>query len=113
MGNFISGLIGLAIAFVLLNGVLWVGQEAYHYSDVKRCEILKNSLNSLELQLNQKKNEIESNQVNLLKRSNDIAAYKQLIATYNDNVNEYNTLSKSAYKRWYLIPIPGFHGRAH
>jgi len=38
--------------------------------------------------------------------------YKGLIDEYNADVDRYNTLAKTAYSRWYLIPIPGGRSRS-
>lgn len=113
MKSLVGSIISLVIGFAFLNGLLWAGQEIYHYNDVKRCESLKSSLVVLENKINYQKNQIESNRSNYQKRNLDIETYHGMIDNYNAMVNEYNTLSKSAYNRWYLIPIPGFHGSSH
>ena len=39
--------------------------------------------------------------------------YNSLIQQYDYIVNQYNKLASKAYKRFYLIPIPGHHHTIH
>jgi hypothetical protein len=41
------------------------------------------------------------------KNNQSISNCKSLIEQYNLKVGEYNTLAKTAYSKWYVIPIPG------
>jgi len=36
-----------------------------------------------------------------------ISSHKTLIANYSTKVEEYNKIAKTAYSRWYIIPVPG------
>lgn len=36
-----------------------------------------------------------------------LSDYKILIGQYNEKVNKYNNMAKTAYTRWYIIPVPG------
>ena len=43
---------------------------------------------------------------------NMISQYDALVKEYNLGVDEYNELVKKANSRWYIIPIPGIHGKS-
>lgn len=41
----------MLIAFAILNGVLWVGQEFYHRGDVKQAQRIEAQLDQLDVQI--------------------------------------------------------------
>lgn len=45
--------------------------------------------------------------INIVSINQMISNYKSLIEQYNLKVIEYNNLAKTAYSRWYIIPVPG------
>ncbi len=103
-GGLFAGILSLVGVFVVLNGVLYFGQELYYWNDVKKCE-------TMELRINEFKNEaseIEKMMKNgeIYLQADKIKRYDFIIAEHNELVREYNELAKSAYSRWWLLPIP-------
>lgn len=101
--RFIGGLLGLALIFAILNGVLYGLQEIYHYSDVKKCENMEKELESIKEQVEYYEH-IGAMQGGLDKR--DYYEYSHLIEKHNALVAEYNELASSAYSRFWLLPFP-------
>lgn len=128
----VGGWAVLLVAFGLLNGALWGGQELYHRGHVADAKALYAQLDSAEAEITTLKQawaamEARSAAIDALEATNP-AAYKDSVAVWNDEVpriealalyhdsaisrfntklEEYNKLAKRAYSRWYLIPIPG------
>jgi len=122
--------------FILLNILLWGGQEIYYREDTAQIADAKERLSSMEVEISMleagisdKESEINSlearmNQYesagriteynanvdrynSLLTSYNmDFTRYESRIAAYNNFVNETNVLIERSGSRWYLIPIP-------
>jgi hypothetical protein len=139
--------IWVGVGFLILNGLLYIGQEWYYADDVRRCDEIKTQLTQMDQEIDSSEEylqerkragrEIEELEAKLKQgvnvfgtRSAYLAAYdnykklvnqynrevgsakqvsakyQALVEDYNSNVEEYNKLAKSAYSRFYLIPVP-------
>ena len=118
----LAGCLGTLVVFALLNGILWAGQELYHRGDVQRVEAIEVNLNQLDRQIQQDEEWLAAN-LAYYERNGPASVYNIRVDGLNDQVNrynlmvdEYNTLARKAYRRLYLIPIPGgrpYPDRAH
>jgi hypothetical protein len=125
----------LIVTFLLFNGVLYIGQELYYKNDMNKCELLKekatnikNEIQNIEISLNSIKTKINrANKLNIEIKNGNMShfieytqlikeisqydslynKYKTLLDKYNIIIDKYNKLASKAYKRYYLIPIPG------
>jgi len=123
VSSFIIAILSFIIMFAILNGVIYGAQEIYYWNDVKKCESIKNKLHKikkrtkiLELEKEIKQGILDNytsyqNKINIYNSNSN--TYKQYqkeydnsVTEYNQMVTKYNTLSKTAYSRWWLIPIP-------
>jgi len=81
------------IGYIIINVVLYVSQELYHWSDVSKCKELERDIVVMEKVIeNYQETETEK--------------YRQLVKIYNASITDYNNLASSAYSRWWLFPIP-------
>ena len=142
--SFFLSVFSLLIGFLILNGILYVGQELYYMNDVKKCEYIESEINNKKAQLTNLKSYIDSTDLQydeLIKvkesikkgLSKDIVKYDKLVKFYKNSfkiykqkrekynflidehnklTHKYNNLSKKAYRRWWLLPIP-FPGKSH
>jgi len=58
------------------------------------------------MEYNRYRNLIKNYNNNVDKTNKLLLSYKVLIDSYNSNVEEYNKLAKTAYTRWFIIPMP-------
>ncbi len=124
------------LIFVVINVLLWGGQEIYHYSDTQKIKEIdsflqteKSLIINLEAKISSEESEIENlkselelyktlgyidsynsevdNFNNLLEQyKSDLYDYNLKLTNYNNKVDEENILIKKSSSRWYLIPIP-------
>ncbi|MFH1867081.1 MAG: hypothetical protein ABIJ81_03300 [Patescibacteria group bacterium] len=124
------------LVFVIINGIIWGGQELYHRKDtqaIKRLDeyllIEKETIEGLENKINaestnldglqEELNYLEANgfidmynnkvdQYNdlLYAYKNDLDIHDDKISEYNLKVEEVNKLIEKSSTRWYIIPIP-------
>lgn len=98
----IKSLASLALIFVIINGLLWGGQELYHYNDNKKLDSLEKQIDDLDSQTSK----IESNAKMYGITDSNYSKYSSLVDQRNKLTDEYNKLNKETGSRFYLIPIP-------
>jgi len=137
VSSFLSNpIVKYVIIFIVLNAILWGGQELYYYKDTKKINEIdsfltseKTSITALEDKISLEEDNIKSldsrlesyqslgyiddynNGVgsfnNLLETyKSDLDNYNLKLTNYNTKVDEMNVLIKKSGTRWYLIPIP-------
>jgi len=97
----------IAVVYVLLNAVLWGGQEMMAVEKKREAVQLEQRLDALDVQINR----MESRGRGVGLTESEEAQYRGLIDSYNRIVPEYNEVAKAAYSRWWLLPIPVPGGR--
>jgi hypothetical protein len=81
------------VGYIIVNVVLFVSQELYHWSDVSKCKDLERDIEVME-------GVIENYQYT------GTEEYQQIVKKYNASITDYNNLASHAYARWWLFPIP-------
>lgn len=131
-------IITLLLAYVILNVLIYGGQELYYWNDVKKCEQMEKQLAETKQEVKGIEDWMTQRKYNLKKindlqkdieqgQTNDLGKYQELVDKYNANqtqfkhnlkehtqkidkyndiVNEYNSIAKDAYSRWWLFPFP-------
>ena len=124
------------LIFIVLNALLWGGQELYYYKDTKKINEIESFLTSEKASIIALENEISSEEADIKSLNNQLERYKSLgyiddynngvgnfnnllktyksdltnynlkLKNYNAKIDEVNILIKSSGTRWYLIPIP-------
>lgn len=97
----------LVLVYLLLNGILWGGQEIMAVEKKREAVELEQRLDALEVQIKR----LESRGITVGLTSSEDAEYNRLIDAYNRIVPDYNEAAKAAYSRWWLLPIPVPGGR--
>jgi len=103
LGGTLMSIIVLIVIYGVVNGVLWLGQEAFHHEDNVKLEQMKSEMSKLDTKIKV----FESSASAYGATEQDISRYKADIDRYNVLVDEYNKLAKDSGTRWYVIPIPG------
>jgi len=136
MKNNAGQVIVMIIGFLLINALLWGGQELYYYKDTQKTKQIKafletdkakiidleNSLAQEEAEIKEiqekanyyKNNEMREEYNSLVDDYNlkvkeyneNLAKYKSMLEEHNKKIKEVNVLIERSGKRWYLIPIP-------
>ncbi|MDY0015966.1 MAG: hypothetical protein RBS13_07115 [Bacteroidales bacterium] len=88
--------------FIIINVVLWGGQELYHYNDNKELEQIESEIASLDIEIKS----FESVMDRYGASQKDYNTYTKNIDERNNLVEKYNKLAEDTGSRWYLIPIP-------
>lgn len=88
--------------FLLINGLLWGVQEAYHYKDDQQLDVIETQIEKLDSEISHFETDMNLNGTTQYAYSN----YSKNIDKRNGLVAEYNKLSKESGSRWYLIPLP-------
>lgn len=102
------GILSLIVIYVVINGVLWFGQEAYHHEDNAQLEQMETKINKLNSQITS----FESRMSLSGATEAEYANYEKMVSDYNKTTEEYNTLAEKSGTRWYLIPVPGGHTKS-
>ncbi len=102
----IPGIVRLLIVYVVLNVVLYLGQELYWMKDTQAMNKLDQELVQLETDL--KSLESKATSGGLMEPY--YSEYEGKVSSYNNKSQEYNTISKRSGSRWYLIPLPNLGG---
>ena len=122
--------------FLVLNFILWGGQEIYYYNDTKEIKKIEQSLDvqKFEITYLKKTVKVQEGEVEYLSEkmdfwnkndmvemynSNvdkynlylteykyDLNNYNELIDEYNNEIEKLNELIKKSGSRWYIIPLP-------
>lgn len=103
IGGTAMSLIAIVVIYGVVNGVLWLGQEAYHHEDNAKLEQMNSEMSKLDTKITV----FERSASSYGATDQEIARYKADIDRYNALVDEYNKLAKDSGTRWYVIPIPG------
>ena len=142
LGGRVGGVIGVILMYGVLNGALYVGQDFLARDDVARAEALEARLGGLGLEIDSIAAWLEGmeresatiasmgqqggrgsyqeynarvdrwNNVTLPAINRLAARHDSLIDVHNGLVDEYNAVARTAYSRWWLIPVPMPGGRA-
>lgn len=108
LGGTILGILVLVIIYVVINGVMWLGQEAYHHEDNAQLEQMETKINKLDSQISS----FESRMKLSGTTEAEYANYQKMVDDFNKTSEEYNALAQKSGTRWYLIPIPGGHTKS-
>lgn len=108
LGSTTIGIISLIVIYVVINGVLWFGQEAYHHEDNAQLEQMETKMNQLNSQITSFENRMSLSGATEYEYAN----YEKMVNDYNKTTEEYNALAEKSGTRWYLIPIPGGHTKS-
>jgi len=137
LSSFLSNpFIKYILIFIVINAILWGGQELYHYNDTKKIKEIENFLTSEEISITTLESKITSEEANVKALDSQLERYKSLgytddynngvgdfnnlletyksdldnynlkLTNYNNKVDEVNVLIEKSSARWYLIPIP-------
>lgn len=98
--RFIKSVLSLIVMFLILNGVLWFGQELYYMNDIKECEKMEVRLNELkkdasDIETMVKHRKMEQDKIVQLQKdienglSKDIYTYDNLVKKYNSELETY------------------------
>lgn len=98
----IKSLVSLVLMFVVINGVLWGAQEAWHYNDNKKLDGIEKQIADLDAQTSK----IESGAKMYGITDSSYSKYSNMVDQRNKLTDEYNKLNKETGSRFYLIPIP-------
>lgn len=98
----IKSLASLALIFVFINGLLWGGQELYHYSDNKKLDTIEKQISDLDSQTSKIESDAKIHGIT----DSSYSKYSSMVDQRNKLADEYNKLNKETGSRFYLIPIP-------
>ena len=98
----IPGLVRLLLIYALLNGVIYAGQEIYHYSGTQKMNKLDSDMSYIDREITT----LESYATDEGLSEPYYSQYKNDIDEYNQKADEYNKLNEKTGRRWWLIPIP-------
>lgn len=108
LGNTTIGIISLIVIYLVINGVLWLGQEAYHSEDNAQLSQMETRMKTLDSQITLFENRMNRTGVT----EAEYAGYQKMVDDYNKTTEEYNALAEKSGTRWYLIPVPGGHTKS-
>lgn len=97
-----SKIVIYVVIFLVLNVLLWGGQELWHYKDNRKLSELKTQMQQIDQMNRSFENDMNANGATQSKYDQ----YSARIDERNKLADEYNVLSKSSGSRWYIIPIP-------
>jgi hypothetical protein len=88
------------VVYVVVNAVLWGGQELLSRDEQREAETIEASLNAVG-------REIDAMEASpQIIASRDPVLYQAKLDEYNALIPRYNTAAEKAYSRWWLLPIP-------
>lgn len=100
VSSFFGASIAFIIGFIILNGLIYFGQEIYYYNDVEKCESMEYDLKRIKTEIADIENSIETrknkmNEIKILEQkieqgiSSDISGYNNMVDNYNSEKQKY------------------------